>query len=197
MVVSTSREGRIGAWQRNQRLLLLFCKNRVCARWCHLSSPSLPCHHPAFQQILFSSVYFYWLKKTSFLHMLHMIIFVSLLLATAHPIFESAALALQQATLLPGSGFLSVFHRLGCSNCFSKAHLIVNSASQTQFQTLCASFKISWQCEWPVINWTNEMFFHSESLFCKGKMRIFLDFNYDWVFCWHVDRGLRTLITSR
>lgn len=75
--------------------------------------------------------------------MLHVIIFVSFLLATAHPFSEPAALPLQQAMLLPGSGFLSVFHRLGCSNCFSKAHLIVNSASQTQFQTLCASFKIS------------------------------------------------------
>lgn len=50
--------------------------------------------------------------------MISVVIFVSFLLATTHPISEPAALALQQATLLPGSGFLSVFHRLGCSNCF-------------------------------------------------------------------------------
>lgn len=50
--------------------------------------------------------------------MLPVIIFVSFLLATAHPISEPATLALQQAALLPGSGFLSVFHGLGCSNCF-------------------------------------------------------------------------------
>lgn len=75
--------------------------------------------------------------------MLSLIIFVSFLLGTAHPVSEPAALALQQATMLPASGFLSVFRRLGCCNCFQKAHLIVNSSSQTQFQTLCASFKIS------------------------------------------------------
>lgn len=38
--------------------------------------------------------------------MLSVIIFVSFLLGTAHPISEPAALALQQALLLAASGFL-------------------------------------------------------------------------------------------
>lgn len=70
---------------------------------------------------------------------------------------------------------------------------IVNTSSQTQFETLCSSFKISWQWEWSVFYWTeNEKSFHAKPLFCKGKMGIALGFNMTILLkC----RGPRTLIT--